>query len=140
MPTHLNPPRLSGLLNRRLDQITVLDVLLVILLVALPGAALVRSWTAGREQAVAFIYRDNRLLGVCQLDREQVVLIGDRAKPDMKIEIRNGAVRVAESNCPKGICKQAGWVRTPGRAIVCVPNRVLIEIRGESRGCDAESY
>jgi hypothetical protein len=127
-------------LKRDLARLTVLDVLLIAALLALPGWALVRSWRASREQPVAWIYRDNRLLGVYQLDRPQVVVIGDKAQPDMKIEIKGGAIRVAESDCPKGVCRQAGWVRTPGRSIVCVPNKVLIEVRGERKGYDAESY
>ncbi len=127
-------------MKRDLARLTVLDLLLIAALLALPGWALVRSWRASREQPVAYIYRNNRLLGAYQLDREQTILVGDKAKPDMKIEIRNGAIRVAESDCPKGICRQAGWVRTPGRTIMCVPNRVLIQLKGEQKGYDAESY
>jgi len=127
-------------LKRDLARLTVLDVLLIAALLALPGWALVRSWRAAREQPVAYIYQNNRLLGAYQLDRDQVIVIGDKARPDMRIEIKAGAIRVAESDCPKGVCKQAGWVRTSGRSIVCVPNKVLIELRGERREYDAESY
>jgi len=129
-------------LKRNLDRVTVLDVLLIAALLALPGWALVKSWRSARSHAVAYIYiyRNNRLLGVYQLDRDQVIFVGDKARPDMTLEIKNGAIRVAESDCPKGVCKQMGWVRTPGRSIVCVPNKVLIELRGARRGYDAESY
>ena len=127
-------------MSRNLDRVTVLDALLVAALLALPGWALVTSWRAAREQPVAYIYHNNRLLGAYQLARDQVIVIGDKARPHMKIEIKDGRIRVAESDCPKGVCKQAGWVRTPGRSIVCVPNKVLIEVRGERRGYDAESY
>ena len=127
-------------MKRDLARLTVLDVLLIAALLALPAWALVRSWRAAREQPVAYIYQNNRLLGEYQLDREQVILIGDQVRPDMKIEIKGGAIRVAESDCPKGVCKQAGWVRTPGRSIMCVPNRVLIELKGQSKDYDAESY
>ena len=127
-------------MKRDLGRLTVLDLLLIAALLVLPGWALVRSWRASREQPVAYIYQNNRLLGAFQLDREQTILVGDKARPDMKIEIKNGAIRVAESDCPKGICKQAGWVRTPGRTIMCVPNRVLIQLKGEQKGYDAESY
>jgi hypothetical protein len=127
-------------LKRDLARLTVLDLLLIATLLGLPGWALVTSWRAAREQPVAYVYQDNRLLGAYQLDRDQVVVIGDKARPDMKIEIKDGRIRVAESDCPKGVCKHVGWVRTPGRSIVCVPNKVLIELRGERRGYDAESY
>jgi len=126
--------------NHRLDRLTLLDVLLIAALLALPGWALVRSWRVARKQPVAYVYQNSRLLGAYQLDRDQEIIIGDRARPDMRIEIRGGAIRVAESDCPKGVCRQAGWVRTPGRSIVCVPNRVLIELKGEPKDYDAESY
>jgi len=127
-------------LKRDLARLTVLDLLLIAALLALPGWALVRSWRAAREQPVAYIYQNNRLLGEYQLDRDQTITVGVKARPDMTIEIRNGAIRVAESDCPKGVCKHAGWVRTPGRSIMCVPNRVLIELKGQPRDYDAESY
>jgi hypothetical protein len=127
-------------LKRDLTRLTALDLLLIAVLLVLPGWALVRSWHAAAERPVARVFQDNRLLGTYPLDRDQIVLIGDKTKPHMKIEIHNGAIRVAESDCPKGICKQAGWVRTPGRSIMCVPNRVLIEIKGEVSDYDAESY
>jgi hypothetical protein len=41
--------------HRRLDRLTVLDVLLIAALIALPGWALVTSWGATREQPVAYI-------------------------------------------------------------------------------------
>jgi hypothetical protein len=127
-------------LKRDLARLTVLDVLLIAALLALPGWALVRSWRASREQPVAHIYQNNRLLGVYQLDRDQTITVGDKARPDMTIEIKGGAISVAESDCPKGVCKHAGWVRTSGRSIMCVPNRVLIQLKGQPRDYDAESY
>ncbi|MBN2464658.1 NusG domain II-containing protein [candidate division WOR-3 bacterium] len=126
--------------KRQIARLTVLDVLLVAALLALPGWALLRSWHAARGPREALVYQDNRLVGVYQLDRDQTILIGDKARPHMRVEIRNGAIRVAESDCPKGVCKHAGWVRTPGRSIICVPNRVLIEVKGKSKDYDAEAY
>ena len=127
-------------MKRDLGRLTVLDVLLIAALVALPGWALIRSARAAGERPVVRIFQSNRLVGTYQLDRDQTITIGDGARPDMRIEISGGAIRVAESDCPKGVCKHAGWVRTPGRTIMCIPNRVLIEVRGESREYDAESY
>ena len=118
----------------------MLDVLLIAALVALPGWALIRSARAAGERPIARIFQSNRLLGEYRLDRDQIITIGDKARPDMTIEIKNDAIHVAESDCPKGVCKHAGWIRAPGRTIMCVPNRVLVELRGESKEYDAESY
>jgi len=133
-------------------------VLLIAVLLCVPAWAVVRSWHAAREQPLAYIYQDSRLLGVYRLDRDQVINLegrsrgressptgegrwaGDRGTRKMQVEIRQGAIRVAESDCPRGVCREMGWVRTPGRSLVCVPNQVLIEVRGESRAYDAQSY
>lgn len=140
MPPRPNQSRLLALPNRQLERLTLLDVLLVAALAALPGWALVRTWRTAREEREAWVYQAHRLVGVYRLDVDKTIVIGDQAMPHMKIEVRNGAIRVAESDCPKGVCRQTGWVRTPGRSIICVPNRVLVEVRGRSAHYDAESY
>ncbi|MDI3280761.1 MAG: NusG domain II-containing protein [Bacillota bacterium] len=59
------------------------------------------------------------------------------------IEVARGRVRLAEEEplCPHRICLLTGWIHRPGQAIICVPNQVVIEVRGR-RGAeiDAVSY
>jgi hypothetical protein len=121
---------------RRLLRLGALDVLLAAALVALPAWTLVRGARRAGERAEARISRAGKLLGVYPLDRDARVDVGDA----MTVEIHAGRVRVAESNCPKGICKHSGWVGTPGRSIICVPNKVVIELVGAGGGYDTESY
>ena len=127
-------------MKRDLSRFTALDLLLIIVLLVLPGWTLVRSWRARGDRPVARVYQSNRLLGSYPLDRDQTIRIGDKTGSGMVVEIRGGRIRVAESDCPKGVCKHAGWIHTPGRSIICVPNRVLIELVGERRDYDVESY
>lgn len=46
------------------------------------------------------------------------------------VETRPGAIRVAESNCPKQICVAMGWLADSSRTIVCAPHRLVIKIEG----------
>jgi hypothetical protein len=126
--------------RRQLGRLSVLDVLLVLALLAVPVWSLVASRRAAGGRAAAYIFHDNRLVGVYPLDRDQVVRISHDRPDDVTIEISGGRVRVAESDCLKGICKSAGWVKTPGRSIVCLPNRVVVEIRGQNDEYDVESH
>jgi hypothetical protein len=48
----------------------------------------------------------------------------------MRIELKGGAVRVAEAECPQQLCVNSGWIRQAGQSIVCVPNRIIIELQG----------
>lgn len=127
-------------MTRNLCRPTVFDFLLVAVLLALPGWALVGNLRGAHSDSAANVYHDNRLLGVYPLSRDQTVFIGDRARPDMVIEIKSGRVRVAESNCPNQVCVRTGWVSRPGRTIICVPNRVVIKVKGRMSNVDAESY
>ena len=50
-----------------------------------------------------------------------------------EIEIRNGRVRllpIPKKLCPKGICSAMGWVKRPGASIICLPNRLIVQIIG----------
>jgi hypothetical protein len=114
----------------------VLDIALVVALAALPAWSLVRAARARAGRVEVRITRAGKLVGAYPLDRDARISIDE----DMVVEVQSGRVRVAESDCPKGVCRHAGWFGSPGRAIVCVPNRVVIEVRGAARGYDAESY
>ncbi len=46
----------------------------------------------------------------------------------MTIEVRDGAVRVLESDCRQQTCVDTRWIRRPGQVIACVPNRVLVVV------------
>lgn len=59
------------------------------------------------------------------------------------IEVAGGRVRLAEEDplCPYRICLLTGWIHRPGQAIICVPNRVVIEVKGwREAEVDAVSY
>lgn len=50
----------------------------------------------------------------------------------VSIEIKNGAVHIIDTDCPKKICQQTGWIRHSAETIVCVPNQLLLEIQSSS--------
>lgn len=60
---------------------------------------------------------------------------------EIKVEIKNNSIRIVESDCPHRICVHSGAISRPGEIIVCVPNKVMIEIQGKDEsGFDAVSY
>ena len=52
------------------------------------------------------------------------------------IEIRDRKAAVVESDCPGEDCVHSGWTGTPGRSVVCLPNRVEIRIVGMDSDVD----
>ena len=50
--------------------------------------------------------------------------------------IENGKAYVSYASCPDGLCKNQGRISMVGERIVCLPNKVMIEIIGEGEGLD----
>jgi len=51
-------------------------------------------------------------------------------------EVRPGAIRMKSSPCPDHYCMEIGWINRPGAVIVCVPNRIVIEIIPDKNSVD----
>lgn len=58
------------------------------------------------------------------------------------IEISNGRVRILDADCPDKICVNDGFKSKPGEILVCLPHKVVIEIKGQKStdGPDELSY
>ncbi len=48
------------------------------------------------------------------------------------VEIGDGTVRVIEASCPDELDVKQGHISAPGEIIVCLPNRLVIEIKGSN--------
>ena len=56
---------------------------------------------------------------------------------EARLEVKGGAVRLLpmpDSVCPRQICSHTGWIRRAGETLICVPNRLVIRLGGESDG------
>ncbi len=49
-----------------------------------------------------------------------------------KLIISDGEAYIAEADCPDKICVHSGKIAFTGERIVCLPNKVLVEIIGKS--------
>ncbi|MBW4837947.1 MAG: NusG domain II-containing protein [Paenibacillaceae bacterium] len=44
------------------------------------------------------------------------------------LKVFNGGIQMIYADCPKKISMQMGFISRPGETIICVPNRVYVEI------------
>lgn len=52
-------------------------------------------------------------------------------KGEAVLEVKKGAVRLLEMEeeiCPRHICSHTGWISKRGESIVCVPNRLVVQV------------
>lgn len=59
--------------------------------------------------------------------------------PDMVFTAGDGAVSVTESNCGDKTCMRTGKISKRGEAIICVPNKVIVEIKGSPKESDVDA-
>ena len=53
-----------------------------------------------------------------------------RAGGDIVIRSEGGRIRMLRSDCPDGRCVRTGWIKHPGEAAVCLPNRLVLKVIG----------
>ncbi|MGI5920878.1 MAG: NusG domain II-containing protein [Syntrophomonadaceae bacterium] len=53
-----------------------------------------------------------------------------------KVEIKPGAVRMKSSPCPDHCCMETGWISRPKSLIVCLPNRIVVELSSSKDSLD----
>lgn len=46
-----------------------------------------------------------------------------------KVKIINNKIGIIDANCKDKLCKQHGYIYKIGQTIVCLPNKVIIEIK-----------
>jgi hypothetical protein len=116
-------------------------VIAVILLAGCVGIFLSLSSGNSRVGDSAAVYCDGTLVGSYDLSHDRTVT-QEAGGHEIRLEISGGRIRIADSDCPRQICKHAGWISRPNQTIVCVPNKILIEIKGRAGadGYDAVSY
>ena len=53
------------------------------------------------------------------------------------VSVRPGAVCVSHASCPDQVCVRQGWVSYSVFPIVCLPNQLVIQIKGGESDLDA---
>jgi hypothetical protein len=67
--------------------------------------------------------------GTYSLAKDTVVTVNG-ALGKTVVNIMGGAVWISSAPCPQQTCVHQGKIRLTGQIVVCVPNRVCVEIKG----------
>ncbi len=104
----------------------------VALMLAVAAGALLAAWRQppAVQAAFALVEVEGREVAVYPLASDgKHVLEG--CSGEVVIEIRDGAARFAEAGCRNRICVLTGWIGRPGEIAACVPNGMVLLLRGE---------
>ena len=116
-------------LNRRelLSHFTLADgILIVCVIIAIITSSLF-VYKKGAQSDFAIIEYNGRSEKI-SLSKDQIFALQN----GMEIEVKEGKIRVKDSNCPQKICMKHGWLRYANDVIVCLPNKTIIYLQKKS--------
>lgn len=108
--------------------IAVLAAALTVLLISRPPQ--ITTVQVILDQEVVYSCRLNEL-------EEPVYYTLPQAAYPLTLEFSRSGVRVAETACPGEDCRHMGTVSTTARQIICLPNRLVVVLKGSDSSYDA---
>lgn len=100
----------------------------VILVLALAGFLIMGIW--GKEAgSVAIITVDGEEYGRYALNQEERIVL-DTEQGHNVLVVSGEGIYMEEADCPDQICVHQGEIRMELETIVCLPHRIVVEIRG----------
>lgn len=114
------------------------DIVLVIFMLAAAAASmfLVSRANAGEKGSLAIVEvngRETMRIALGDGQAERTFRVRGMSGPST-FEVVGGRVRMVKSACRDKLCIGVGLIDVPGRAIVCLPNRVTIRVTGRRGG------
>jgi hypothetical protein len=122
----------------KICKVSIYDKLLIGLILLFAVGSFLSFKTSQLKTKKCFVYHDGSLLEEIDLKKDGIKEL-HVTEGRMKLEVSKGRIRVLQSSCPRGLCIQVGWISTGRMPIVCVPNKILIEIKGSDSQYDAVS-
>lgn len=104
----------------------------VVLLVCVAGMLFIFSFVKGSTPSTVIIYHDTSIIAEYPLATDRSIKITGNLGP-MTIEIKNHSVRISSSTCPHQLCVRSGAITNESRQLVCVPNHILVAIKGKPK-------
>ena len=96
---------------------------------------MIGDFNGATEKAVV-IYKDDVVIQTLPLLEDRVIHLAPFGV-SMVVEIRDQKVRVVSSSCKQQICVRKGWTGEIHNPIICLPNKITIDITGADPGYDA---
>lgn len=114
------------------------DGLLIAALLLIAAALFLLNSRGGDSARGAAVYFEDELLTRLSLQAasEWTWRDGDAF---VTVAAEAGGVRVARSSCPDQACVRQGRITRPGQAIICLPNRISVQLTDASE-LDATLY
>ena len=109
------------------------DLLLILFLLLLSGGLFLFMHFRQQEGGWAVVTVDGVETGRYSLLQDGLYSLNGGTNT---LVIENGTARMTEASCPDHVCIDMGVIRYTGQSIVCLPNRLVVTVRGVAGEAD----
>ncbi|MCD8047047.1 MAG: NusG domain II-containing protein [Clostridiales bacterium] len=97
------------------------------------------SRMGGQSDSLTVVIRqDGEVVATLPLEEDAAYTVQREDGAVNRVVIEDGAVYMEEASCPDRLCVKQGKIRYAGDSLICLPNRVVVEITGQDDlGLDA---
>ncbi|AVK62171.1 NusG domain II-containing protein [Lactobacillus sp. CBA3605] len=94
-----------------------------------------QSAKKARHTLTAVVSHDGHVLkkvNLTTLAKTQHYTYRDQSGHYNQITFKAKRVAITKANCADQVCVRRGWIHKPGQTIVCLPHKILIEIKSST--------
>ncbi len=112
------------------------DIILIISVLVASVTFILIFGSASSDTGLADIYRNGEHLAELDLSSPGESF---RLEDGTVVAVDREGVFVQTSVCSDGFCKRTGHINRSGQTIICLPERIVIRIRGNSSGSEVDA-
>ena len=106
--------------------------LLLIAALLIAGLAMTAALYGLRQDGRQVVVRvDGQIVAQLTLSQDAQYPVESEGSVTNLVVIQDGSVHMEEAVCPDHLCIRRGAIRYAGDSIICLPNKVVVEISGE---------
>lgn len=103
------------------------DLKLILILLTISLLILLIFKISQKESTNFMVYYENDLILKENLNIDKIYEVNGY-NGIVKIEVKNGKIRVIEENSPLHLCSKQGYISATFESIICLPNKIIIKI------------
>ena len=83
---------------------------------------------APKDNDCAVISVNSEIIAVLDIQKDGIYEFEGFYYP-FTVEIKNSRVHLINASCPDKVCQHTGYISVGGQSIVCLPNKVIIQLK-----------
>ena len=105
------------------------DKILIISLLVISIISILILNLSKKQGSVAYVYHDNKLLKEIDLNINKTYTF-DGSKGKVIVTVKDKKIKVDKETSEYHLCSKMGYISKPHETIICLPNKIVIEIGG----------